>query len=139
MKRNATQRHPTGVVPGRSNRIRHHRSAAYQRVHDDRKRPVRGLWVRNGRYYAQLTLEDPHTGQKQVRRVPLEQATTPAQAREQLEELRVHRRKGHLPVLRQTPKFGEYADQYLDHHRQAKDTKRASTLETEGYAIKQWK
>jgi hypothetical protein len=28
--------------------------------------------VRHGRYYAQMTREDEHTGRKQVRRVPLE-------------------------------------------------------------------
>ena len=61
---------------------------------DERKRPIRGLWVRNGRYYAQLTLEDEHTGQKQVRRVPLEGAATPAQAKQKLEELVVNRRAG---------------------------------------------
>jgi hypothetical protein len=88
---------------------RQHRDAAYQKVSDERKRPIRGLWVRNGRYYAQLTLEDEHTGQKKVRRVPLEGVLTPAQAREELEGLRVNRRRGKLPVLKQTPKFAEVA------------------------------
>jgi len=35
---------------------------------------------RNGRYYAQFALADEHTGQRQVRRVPLEGSVTPAQA-----------------------------------------------------------
>jgi hypothetical protein len=39
-----------------------------------RKRPIRGLWRRNDRYYAQLTVEDPNTGVKRVKRVPLEEA-----------------------------------------------------------------
>jgi len=95
--------------------------------------------MRNGRYYAQLTFEDSHTGQKQVRRVPLEKATTAAQARDLLLEMQVQRRKGRLPILRQTPKFTDYATQYLEHHKLAKDTKRASTMETESYAINQWK
>ncbi len=122
------------VVRGRVQRL-----ATYQRVHDERKRPIRGLWVRNGRYYAQLTLEDEHTGEKKVRRVPLEEACTPAQAKEKLEDLRVGRRKGKLPVLKRTPKFAEFADTYLKFYEDAKDAKRASTLETEGYAINQWK
>ena len=67
-----------------------HRSLPYSKVFDERKRPIRGLWVRNGRYYAQLTIEDEHTGRKQVRRVPLEGAATPAQARQQLEDLMVN-------------------------------------------------
>ena len=120
-------------------RIRRQHDAQYQKVCDERKRPIRGLWVRNGRYYAQLTVEDEHTGQKQVRRVPLEGATTPAQANQKFEELRVNRRKGRLPVLKLTPKFSEFADAYMAFYKQAKDAKRASTLETEQYAINQWK
>lgn len=120
-------------------RIGRQRHAKYQRVKDERKRDVRGLWVRNGRYYAQMTIEDQYTGQKQVRRVPLEGATTPAQAKQKMEELRVNRRKGELPVLKLTPKFSEFADKYMEFYNQAKDLKRASTLETEQYAINQWK
>ena len=112
-----------------------HRVTPYLKVLDGRKRPIRGLWVRNGRYYAQLTLEDQHTGQKRVRRVPLEGVTTPAQARQKLEELVVNRRKGKLPVLKRTPLFSEFADNCLEFYKQAKDAKRASTLETEKYAI----
>jgi len=119
--------------------IRKHRTTPYQRVVDERKRPIRGLWVRNGRYYAQLTIQDEHTGQKQVRRVPLEGALTPAQAKQKLEELVVSRRKGKLLVLKRTPKFSEFADSYVEYYKQAKDAKRASTLETEKYAINQWK
>jgi hypothetical protein len=37
-----------------------HRAAAYIKVLDKRKQPIRGLWVRNGRYYAQFTVEDTH-------------------------------------------------------------------------------
>jgi integrase len=118
---------------------RQHRIAAYQKVMDERKRPIRGLWVRNQRYYAQLTLEDEYTSQKKVRRVPLEGVTTPAQARQKLEDLLVSRRKGKLPVLKRTPKFSEFADRYLEFYQQAKDAKRASTVETEKYAINQWK
>ena len=71
---------------------REHRQRSYQRVFDERKRPIRGLWVRNGRYYAQLAILNEDTGERKVRRVPLEGATTPAQARSKMEELRVDRR-----------------------------------------------
>ena len=118
---------------------REHRQRSYQRVFDERKRPIRGLWVRNGRYYAQLAILNEDTGERKVRRVPLEGATTPAQARSKMEELRVDRRKGQLPVLRRTPKFADYAEQYLDYYRKVEDIKRTSTLETEGYAIDRWK
>lgn len=139
MQSNATRRNAQGTAPDSTGSTRQHSGATYQKVRDDRKRPIRGLWIRNGRYYAQLTLEDPHTGQKQVRRVPLEKATTAAQARYLLHEMQVDRRKGRLPILRQTPRFTDYATQYIEHHKLAKDTKRASTLETESYAINQWK
>jgi integrase len=140
MQRKASQSNPQVAVPDSSTvHIRRQRQAQYQRVYDERKRPIRGLWVRNGRYYAQLTLEDELTGNKQVRRVPLEGAATPAQAREKIEELRVNRRKGKLPILRRTPKFSDFADAYIKFYKQAKDAKRASTLETEQYAINQWK
>ncbi len=115
-----------------------HRRATYQRVFDERKRAIRGLWVRNGRYYAQLTIEDEETGEKTVRRVPLEGATSPSQARAKMEALKVDRGRGLLPVLRRTPLFADYAKQYLEFYGQAKDAKRASTLETESYAIDRW-
>jgi hypothetical protein len=116
-----------------------HRQSTYQKVRDERKRPIRGLWLRNGRYYAQITLEEPKTGVKQVRRVPLENAGTPAQAKAALEELLVRRRRGQTIVQRRAPKFAEFAEEYLEHHRQAKDIKRASTMATEGHAINRLK
>ena len=64
-----------------------HRGATYCKVCDKRKRPIRGLWERNGRYYAQITVEDANTGLKRVKRVPLEGATTSAQAVAKFQEL----------------------------------------------------
>ncbi len=129
------------ALPAQANggNSRQHRKHKYHRVEDERKRPIRGLWVRNGRYYAQLAIEDKNTAIKKVRRVPLEKATTPAQAKAALEELLVSRRKGALPVLKRSPQFSDFAKQYLEFHQQAKDRKRASTMETEGYAIARWK
>src|ERR1035438_8844584 len=142
MKGNASRSNAGKIVFAAGTQVvqtRQHRTASYHRAEDERKRPIRGLWIRNGRYYAQLTIEDEHTGQKKVRRVPLEGAATPAQARQKLQDLLVNRRKGKLPVLKRTPKFSEFADSYLEFYKQAKDAKRASTLETEKYAINQWK
>ena len=106
---------------------------------DQRKRPIRGLWQRNDRYYAQMTVEDPHTGIKQVRRVPLEGINTDAQAVAKLHELLTQRRKGALPVLKRTPLFSDYAEQYFDYYAKVKDAKRESTLATERIAINHWK
>ncbi len=117
---------------------RQHRRATYRKVLDQRKRPIRGLWQRNGRYYAQITIEDQNTGLKGVKRVPLEGATTNAQAVAKFQEMLTQRRKGSLPVLKRTPKFADYAEQYLDYYKQVKDAKRESTLETERGAINHW-
>ena len=46
-------------------------AATFAKVVDGRKQPIRGLWVRNGRYYARLSVADGNTGLKAVRRVPL--------------------------------------------------------------------
>src|SRR6266567_5507494 len=114
MKASVSRGNPQLSVRTEPVRNREHLHVTYQRVFDERKRPIRGLWVRNGRYYAQLSILDEGKGAIKVRRVPLEGATTPAQARDKMEELRVDRRKAQLPVLRRTPKFADYADQYLD-------------------------
>ena len=108
------------------------------RVVDQRKRPIRGLWRRNDRYYAQLTVEGANTGVKRVKRVPLEEAKTDAQAVAKLQELLTQRRKGSLPVLKRTPKFTDYAQTYFDYYKQVKDAKRQSTLYTERLAINHW-
>lgn len=115
-----------------------HRRATYTKVLDKRKRPIRGLWERNGRYYAQLTVEDQQTGVKQVKRVPMEGVGTEAQAVAKLQELLTQRRKGALPVLKRTPLFADYARQYFDYYDKVKDAKRESTLYTERIIINHW-
>ncbi len=80
-----------------------HQGATYSKVIDKRKRPIRALWERNGRYYAQLTVEDQVTGIKQIKRVPMEGVSTDAQAVAKLQELLTQRRKGSLPILKRTP------------------------------------
>ena len=59
---------------------------------DGRKRPIRGLWQRNQKFYARISVEDPGTGRKQVRRVPLAAATA-AQAQADLRRLVTKREK----------------------------------------------
>jgi integrase len=115
-----------------------HRRATYSKVMDKRKRPIRGLWERNGRFYAQITIEDQTTGIKQVKRVPLEGVTTDAQAVAKLQELLTQRRKGTLPVLKRTPLFADYAKQYFDYYEKVKDAKRESTIYTEHIIINHW-
>jgi integrase len=115
-----------------------HSAATYKKVLDQRKHAIRGLWVRNGRYYAQITVEDLTTGIKRVKRVPLEGAATDSQAVAKFQDLLTQRRKGTLPVLNRTPKFADYAEQYFNYYGQVKDAKRESTLYTERIIIKHW-
>ena len=97
-----------------------HSPATFAKVVDGRKQPIRGLWIRGERYYAQLTVEDPNTGAKEVRRVPLkdkdgiEPVKTQAEAVAALERLKVKRVDNDLPSMRQTPKFTDYVKTYLE-------------------------
>ena len=121
-----------------ADKLQHSAGSTYRKVLDKRKHAIRGLWVRNGRYYAQISVEDPTTGIKRVKRVPLEGAGTDAQAVAKFQELLTQRRKGALPVLDRTPKFADYAEQYFDYYKQVKDAKRESTLYTERIAVNHW-
>ena len=61
MKRNATQRSSTDAEI---------HAPSFQAVLDSRKRKVPGLWIRNGRYYAQLRI-DLGNGRTAPRRIAL--------------------------------------------------------------------
>ena len=48
MKGNVSASNPTGMVPAVSAQVvrtSQHRASAYQKAYDERKRPLRGLWV----------------------------------------------------------------------------------------------
>jgi hypothetical protein len=55
----------TGTTP--ISHKRHAHAGTFAKVIDGNKQPIRGLWVRNGRFYAQLKLVDPTTGEKKTR------------------------------------------------------------------------
>jgi integrase len=114
------------------------RHLQYQKVRDGRKQPIRGLWVRNGRFYARLTVEDANTGKKGVRRVPLE-VETAAEAVAALKKLQTQRADNELPVLKQTPKFSDYVETYFAHFAALKDAKRPKTIENERGHLNRWK
>ncbi len=78
--------------------------ATFSKVLDGRKQPIRGLWERNGRYYAQITLENQISGEKTVRRVPLKDkdgkpVDTVPQALSEMKRLQIKRTDNELPVL----------------------------------------
>jgi integrase len=115
------------------------RHLTYQKVRDGRKQAIRGLWVRNGRFYARLTVEDPSTGQKSVRRVPLAGIKTIPQAVMEFKKLQTKRAANALPILKRTPKFCDYFTTYFDYYELVKDAKRPRTLETERGHLNRWK
>jgi integrase len=135
MKANVTassQSQPVAVVRRNS-----HSRYQYKKVLDGRKQPIRGLWERNGKFIARIAMEDD-AGKKENRWVPLESAKTIAQAQEQLKTLHVDRTRNDLPVLKRTPKFADYAAQYLAYFDSVKDAKRPATIQKERGAIKLW-
>ena len=114
----------------------------FAKVLDKRKQPIRGLWVRNGRYYAQLTFEDGDTDNKIVRRVPLRVDNKPvasvAQALAALGELKVNRSWDELPVLQLTPKFKDFVADYLTFVKAGEGQKRPATIAKEEYTLHAW-
>lgn len=134
MKRKATPSNPgqhNTVAPGQ------HAPGDYRKVFDARKRRVRGLWERNGTFYAQITIPDPSTGRKAVRRVRLEDkagnpVTTLASAVKGMSGLKYQRDEDNLKLApKRTPTFAEYAASYIDRLEKLKDAKRPHTVRRE--------
>lgn len=124
---------------------RQHRAGHYAKVFDSRKRRVRGLWERNGSYYAQLTIVDDATGRKAVRRVRLEDKDgipipTVGDAIKAMAAVKVKRDEQTLTIApKRTPTFNEYADSYLSYFDQVKDAKKKSTIATERVCLRHWR
>jgi integrase len=138
MKAGATASSSTKESVGRQSHV-----ATFAKVTDGRKQPIRGLWQRNGRFYAQLMIENPITGVKRVKRVPLvdkesNPVQTVAQAVAEMRRLQTKRADNTLPVLSRTPRFGDYAVHYLQFIGSGQGTKKASTVEKETVILNRW-
>jgi hypothetical protein len=115
--------------------------AKFMPVRDSRNRLVRGLYQRNGRYYAQLWVDCGY-GKKSPRRFPLftpdnSHARTLQEAKETLEVKRHERREDALPLLGRKPIVGDYCDAYFEKARVQR--KRPGTIENERQAIVRWR
>lgn len=113
----------------------------FSAARDSRNRRVPGLYVRNGRFYAQLWV-DRGDGKKTARRFPLlNQDGAPArvlvEAKEALEIKRRDRRENALPTAGHKPTFAAYAETYFAKATVAR--KRAGTLENERQAVRRWR
>ena len=97
--------------------------------------------MRNGKFFARLTTEDPQTSKKAIGWVRLQmpdQATGQARdvasvagAKVELRKLLTRRDDNVLPDLRRKPKYSDLLKDYLEFHEKACGTKRASTLAIE--------
>jgi integrase len=136
MQRSATEQTGRSGSKGRD-------ASNFTKVRDGRKQPIRGLWLRNGKYYAQISVEDATTGLKKVCRVPLlnkerQPVETMPQAVEALRRLKTHREDGTLPVLTRTPKFCNYVKHYLEFIKAGQGMKKPGTIENEEYVLDKW-
>ena len=133
----------TRAADRRNGTGRHSHASSFSKVLDGRKQPIRGLWIRNGRYYAQLKIENPITGVKKTKRVPLVDkdgslVETAAQATAELNRLRTQRADNALPVLRQTSKFQDYMTVYLTAVGSGQGAKKPATVEKEKAILGRW-
>lgn len=122
-----------------------HHEAEFIKVRDGRKHSIRGLWKRNDRFYAQLTVFDPVAGKHRVQRIPLmdkqgEPVGSVAQAVAVMEGLRTKRRDTGLDVqIRRAPGFNDYADRYLDAISAGIGAKKHRVVIGERAILKQWR
>jgi integrase len=144
MQRKGSERAHTAEAdgPGRANSVavaRNHRSK-FIAARDSRNRRIPGLYLRNGRYYAQLWV-DVGSGKKAARRFPLrddndEPVRTLAAAREALDIKRNDRRENRLPTIGHKPLFARYCATYFDKAKVQR--KRLGTIAGEREALVRW-
>jgi integrase len=138
MKANEAVSSSAGSKTSSTGRQQHH-AAQFTKVLDGRKQPIRGLWVRNGRFYAQLKVENPVTGIKKVRRVPLvDKDGHPVETVAQLSRLQTQRADDTLPTLERTPRFADYAKHYMDYIASGQGAKKPGTVEKERTILGRW-
>jgi len=125
MKRTATAGTPAGAST---------RRYKYTKVLDNRKHAIRGLWRRNGKFIARITVEDT-AGRKSMKWVPLV-ATSAAAALEEFRKLLVERGQNELRHIGRCPTFADYVTATYD-PRLAASGKKPDTLVTERVHLKQ--
>jgi integrase len=116
-----------------------HRSD-FMPVYNRGKRRVPGLWIRNGRYYAQLWV-DTGNGKKSPRRIALfnqdnEPARSLHEAKEARDIKRHERRENTLPSSTRKPLLADYCETYFS--KATVQRKRQGTLENERQALRRW-
>jgi len=132
---------PCKADAGKGNSSTNYHSPQFTAARDSRNRKVKGLLVRNGRFYAQLWV-DRGDGKKTARKFPLRMedggaVVTLTAAQGALDDLRQSRKLDKLPAPGRKPSLADYIDRYF-----AKPTiqqKRPNTLEAEKVCLDAWK
>lgn len=135
----------TATASNASNEIKKTQSHAtkFTKVKDGRKQPVRGLWKRGDRFYARLKVENPITGVKRTKWVPLvdkdqNSVQTVPQAIAELHRLQTHRADDSLPTIGRTQKFADFAKQYLKDIAVGQGAKSPATVGKETSILGRW-
>jgi integrase len=110
----------------------------FKKAKDVRGHEIRGIWERNGRFYASLR----YPGKKSASMVPLvdehnQAAETVAQAVIARGRLVQERRQGKTPSPRITPQFDEYVQHYLAWI-ETTEAKSKLTIKVERWALQKW-
>lgn len=140
MKRSATLQGGSGSESSPKVKSVVHRGESYQKVLDGRKRAVRGLWMRNGRYYGQVRLFDESTGRNGTpRKIALGDEQNPVEnltaAKAALAVLTADRDRHKIKVRPRAPQFAAYVKTYLE---RARGTKRPSSIAHEKTKLNRW-
>lgn len=134
MQSNGTERRSTNHTTCQHLGVRNHQKFTFTQARDSRNRKVRGLWIRNHKFYLQMRV----AGENSPRRIPLEAQNLTA-ALEEVADWKRDRREQKLPTRGLKPIFSDYCREYLDFYTQAKETgKRASTINRERSSLEMW-
>ena len=109
------------------------KKAAYERVLDGRKQPIRGLWRRGEKFYARLTVQDK-SGNKLEKRIPLT-ARNGSDARDEMLRLQLGRSAQPSEPLRCAAKLKDYVATYIA---DAAASKRPRTIALEQLHFQHW-
>jgi integrase len=110
-------------------------SAPFVKVLDGRKQAVRGLWMRNGAYYAQVKLKDAETGESRPVRKRL-QVSTLTEAKAELSKIKANAKSGKEAARRRAPLLSQAIANYTG--RLEVTGKTRSTIATETAYLNTW-
>lgn len=106
---------------------------SYRKVKDKSNRRVRGLWLRNGRYYVQCTRLDPTSGFRKLTKILLPDADSLERAKEDAVKVASLAYNGELASGEGGPTFKDFREHYEQNNHKAPRTKF-----NENHFLEQW-